>query len=247
VSYPFDRWPALDPGCELTFPVAVTVPADAAPGTRAVAFVVTQRVTNAGIGTDVEPQTQVRLDLDLGSQAIIRVSGDAQSAAQLAQITSPRVLWGGDPGRFRVRVANTGDTDLELDSQIVLSPFVGVAGRTLQGDAQTALPEGVREFTLRWSDPPLFGWFEPKLTVVGGKGSGVRLTKTLPTVYVLPPWWLLALVVVAIALPLWARRRRRRRPEWDEQRRSRARTRVEERLRAADAKQRAARARGRRP
>ena len=118
-----------------------------------------------------------------------------------------------------------------------------LAGALDGPDDLPTLPEGVRELRMRWSDPPLVGWFRPELVVVGGEGSGVRVTRPLDNVYVIPPWWMLLALVVAIWLPIRSLRKRRRRMRASGADRRRARTRVERRLRTQQAKERAARAR----
>jgi hypothetical protein len=71
----------------------------------------------------------------------------------------------------------------------------------------------------------------------------VRVTERLDTVYVLPPWWLVLLVLVALWLPVRAWRRRRRAMRESGADRSRARSRVERRLRKQRAQERARAAR----
>lgn len=250
VSFPgFPDRLRLPPDTEVAFPASIRVPRGATPGTHAVGLAISQRVS--AVGTDVAeaPSTRLRLALDLASVAVVRVPGDAVAAARLRGIDAPRFVWSGDDPAFRARVENVGDTDLTLDGQVELSSFLTSARRTLDAagpeDGFPTLPGGTRELTMRWTDPPLLGWFEPELVVVGGKGSGVRITDELETVYVLPPWWLLLLVVLALLVP-WRAHRRRRSPGNRATGRARARARVEERIRRDEARRRAAAARRRR-
>lgn len=209
----------LAPGTMAEFTVLVRVPEDARPGTRALGIGVSQRIGALGAATDEAAQSRVRLTTTLASQVVLRVPGEVTPDARLRRSSAPRVVWAGDQPVFRAWVENVGDTDLLLDAAVELDAFWGVAGRRLAADEQPVLPGGTRRFELRWTDPPLLGWFEPQLVVVGGKGSGVRITRTLPTVFVLPPWWLVALLVLATALPLRAGWRRRRQPRHEHPRR----------------------------
>jgi hypothetical protein len=233
----------LAAGSELKFPALVSVPANARPGTYALALGYSVRVNALGSESADAPASRVRLQAGPSSVAVIRVAGDAVPEARLTSIEAPRFVWGGSSPRFTARVANVGDTDLVIDGKVDLNAFIGTASRTLDAagpaKGQPTLPEGVRDLKMRWSDPPLLGWFQPELVVVGGKGSGVRISKDLDTVYVLPPWWLILLVVVAIWLPVRAARRRRHDPDAHELRSARAKHKVEKRLARDRARRRA--------
>jgi hypothetical protein len=209
VGFPTAR-AALRPGTSWTFDVAVKIPGGARPGTYAVAFAASQAIGSASVGDRDTPESEVRLAPAPASTAIVRVSGDVAPDARIRDIEAPRLIWGGHAPRFAVLVENVGDTDLMLDAEVDLEAYLWSAGRTLEASEQFVLPEGRRRLTMRWSDPPLFGSFRPELIVVGGAGSGIRITDELPRVWVLPPWWLIAATAFAVALPLWARRRRRR-------------------------------------
>ncbi len=251
VTYPgFGSSRDLAAGTELRVPVRIQVPTDPPPGTYSLGLSITWTVSAIGVDTTDAPASRVTLTPTLSSVAVIRLPGDVVPEARLRDVQAPRIVWGGQSPQFSARVENVGDTDLVIDAKVDLNAFIGTASRTLDAagpaQGQPALPGGTRLVKMRWSDPPLVGWFEPELVVVGGKGSGVRISKDLDTVYVLPPWWLILLVVIAIALPLRARRRRRRDPQAQDARRARARHRVEERMRKAEARRRAEAARRRR-
>ncbi len=243
VRMPFERWPSLEPGTALRFPVTIQVPDDARPGLHALGLGVQRQVTGASIGGVDTNDAHVRVTADLLSELLLTVSGDARARVRVKNVDGPRFVRSGHPAEFRATAANDGDTLLHIDSQVELGAFLSTASQTIpmQGpkDGYPTLPRGVRELRLRWSDPPLVGWFTPTLVVVGGEGSGVRVTRQLDTVFVLPPWWLVLLVVFAIWLPVRAWRRRRRVRHATGADRELARSRVEQRLRKRDAKQRA--------
>ncbi|MCW2972954.1 MAG: hypothetical protein JWN72_1227 [Thermoleophilia bacterium] len=248
LPYTNANWPTIASGATLKVPFQLDVPTGATPGTYAVALAVSQTVSAPGVQVDgAEQGSQSRVDLGAApaSQVIFDVTGDTTPNAKVRSVDAPRVVWGGSAPEFTVRVKNTGTTQLQLDSRVTLSPFWGAAGRQLDAQVQPALPEGERVFRMRWSDPPLFGWFEPKLLVVGGAGSDVKLERTLPTVWVLPPWWMLALLVLAIALPLTVIVRRRRSGHGQAVRSAKAHARIEHERRVSAAKARAAEARRR--
>lgn len=248
IPYTNANWPTIATGATLVIPFQLTVPRGATPGTYAVALAVSQSVSAPSVQVDGEEQgSQSRVDLGAApaSQVIFDVTGDTRPNAKVRSFDAPRVVWGGASPEFAVRVANTGTTQLQLDARVTLSPFWGAAGRQLDTDVQPALPGGERILRMHWSDPPLLGRFEPKLQVVGGAGSGVKIERTLPTVWVLPPWWMLVLLVLAIALPVAATVRRSRSGRSRAVRSAQARARVERERQVAAAKQRAAEARRR--
>ncbi len=248
VEFPgFDAGLELESGHQVRIPVRVTVPSDPPPGTHALGLSVAWTVAPVGVDTQDAPAGRVRLAPTLTSVAVINLPGEAVAEARLRSVDAPRWVWGGDRPTFRARVENVGDTELTIDGKVDLDAFVLTASRTLDAAGpergQPTLPGGVRDVKMRWTDPPLLGWFQPELVIVGGKGSNVRIAKDLDTVYVLPPWWLVLLVAIAIWLPLRARRRRSRDPEARELRSARAKHRVEQRLARDRARQRAEEAR----
>lgn len=237
VSFATEPMLQLQSATQVAVPVDIAIPTDARPGTYALALVASQRIGIPSPGGVEARGARVIVHADVSSQLVIRVPGDALSNARLRVLDAPRFIWGGRPTQFVARVENRGDTDLLIDGQVELAAFLGTASRTLEASGprhgQLTLPDGVREVRMRWSDTPLIGWFKPELVVVGGKGSGVRITKELPAVLILPPWWLILLVALAIALPFHARRRRRGAPGRRASRRAKAKRRVQERIRRA--------------
>ncbi|MCB0879820.1 MAG: hypothetical protein KDC46_12680 [Thermoleophilia bacterium] len=251
VTFPgFDSPRELASGRKLQFVALVTVPASATPGTYSLGVGASQDISALGVNTTLGPASRVSLEGIVASTVVIDVPGDVSPRIRIRGVSGPRVVWSGSTERFRADVENAGNTLLTIDGQVELGSFLSTAGRTLGAKGPDkgyeTLPGGRRELVMVWSDPPLLGWFSPELVVVGGKGSGVRVTKRLDTVYVLPPWWLILLIVIAIALPSWRWRRRRRDPRWQEHRRATAADRVAARKRKAEAKRRAAQARRRR-
>ena len=248
VEMPFEIWPSLAPDRQLRFPVTIRIPESAAPGSYALGLGVRQRVSGPSIGGLDTNDARVRLDAGVVSQIVVTVTGDAAPDLRVRDVEAPRLIWGGSSSTFSASAFNEGNTLLEVDAEVRLDAFIGTAARDLSTEAQPLLPGGRRDIELRWSDPPLVGWFRPKLVVVGGEGSGERVEKSLDTVYVLPPWWLVLLAAIAIWLPVRSVRKRRRRMQATGADRAKAIERVEARRRKAEAKRRAeaARRRGRR-
>ncbi len=247
VDFGFDRWPSLAAHTQLRFPVAIQIPPTASPGSYALGLAASQQVGGAGgIGGLDSSDARVRLAADVASSLVLTVDGEADARISISDVASPRVVWGGAQPRFTATVRNRGNVILDIDGEVQLDAFLGSARRDLGMREVPTLPGGRRDLEFRWQDPPLVGWFRPELVVVGGKGSGVRVERQLPTVFVLPPWWLLVILAAALWLPLRAWRHRRHDPARHEAKRAHARHRVEQRLKRDEARQRADAARRRR-
>jgi hypothetical protein len=208
----FDTKPhELAPGEAVDVTVSIHPPRDARPGVYAVAIVASQTFGALAANDAQVVGSHVRAHVNLGSTFVLVVPGAAKAAIKLHDVQSPRLVWRAKTPTFRATVENTGDTLLKLEGETQLSSFGGFATRALKSGEYPTLPDGRRRLEMRWSDRPWVGWFTPKLVAVGGSGSGVRVERTLPTVFVLPPWWVIALVIAAVILPTWSGRRRRAR------------------------------------
>lgn len=243
VRFPFERL-ALRARSTAVFDVTVTAPRDARPGAHTVllAFNVPTSAAQGGAG--------VTGTGGAASTIVLRVAGATTPDMRISGISSPRIVWNGKTTHFRAQVKNEGDTALDLDAQVQLHTLWGSSGRLLRADSQLVLPGGRRTYDIAYTDPPLLGRYAPRLTVVGGQGSDLRITRELPAVWVLPPWWFVLALAGAIALPVWMWRRSRRNESRSAARHAmradRARERIERRQEIADAKRRAADARRRR-
>lgn len=243
VTFPFERL-ALRARSAATFDVTVTAPRRARPGAHTVllAFNVPTTASQGGAG--------VTGFGGAASTLVLRVPGATTPDMRVSGISSPRIVWNGKTTHFRARVRNEGDTALDLDAQVQLHTLWGSSGRLLRADSQLVLPGGHRSYDIAYTDPPLLGRYAPRLTIVGGQGSDLRITRELPAVWVLPPWWFVLALSGAIALPAWMWRRTRRdaarAAARHAMRADRARERIERREEVADAKRRAAEARRRR-
>lgn len=208
----FDRSEqVLRPGETIAMDVVIDVPDDAAPGAYAFAIVATQVFAPIGTTNADAIGSRVEVRANLGSTFVIVVPGEAPASAKLVSHEAPRLVWRDEEPTFEAIVENDGQTLLKLEAATELSSFGAFATRTLRSAERPTLPGGRRALAMRWSDRPWIGWFTPRLVVVGGEGSGVRVEKQLPTVFVLPPWWVLVLLLVAVAIPVRAGVQRRRR------------------------------------
>lgn len=205
VSFPFERT-TLAARTVASFDVAIRAPRDARPGAHPVllAFTIPALATR-GDAIGVSGSGGV------ATTVVVTVPGEASASAAIRRADGPGTIRSSNPREhFTIGVENTGDTLLDLDAQIELRSPWGTS-RTLPAEHQLALPGGRRTFRVPFDDPPLVGRFVPTVTVVGGKDSGVRVTRELEPVWVLPPWWFWLALALAVALPVGLMLRRRRR------------------------------------
>ena len=201
----------LAPRETFELPVQVDVPDNATPGAYAVAVAALQEFSALTVNPSDSVGSKVQVRATVGSTLVFVVPGATTSSAKITSVHSPRFVWGDATPKFEARVENSGNTLLKLEGATELSAFGAFASRTLKSEEYPTLPGGERRLVMRWSDRPWIGWFRPQLIVVGGSGSDVRIERDLPTVFVLPPWWVLALLVAAIALVVRSSTARRRR------------------------------------
>jgi hypothetical protein len=195
----------------IAFSFRVRVPEDASPGAHGAAIVFSRTIAQPGSQTDAKNRVVLRASVAM--QLVVTVSGDLRPDLRIADLDAPRFVWSGERPRLRATLENTGNTLQSVDGAVRMSAFTGRAAEDLALPAVQLLPEGRRRVSARWNDPPMFGWFRPKVEV---SASGERYRRSYPLMLVVPPWWMLALIGAAIALPIvtfWRRRRRSRGPK----------------------------------
>lgn len=185
----------------------VQVPRNATPGAHACAILVAQTARVAGTNTDA--RSGVATTGAVGAVVVVTVPGDLRYSIATRRIRSPRWIWSGDSARFDIRLANTGNTMITPSTVFHSGSFAGVADQRITTRPLPILPRGQRTISIRWNDAPLVGWFHPRVFVTAP--SVDQTVITYPTVVVLPPRWLIALIVLAIVSPIAAHMVRRRR------------------------------------
>lgn len=184
----------------------VRVPRDARPGVHAVAILVSREMSLPATNTD--GSAHVTVTGSLASELLITIPGAAVARAQLVAPHGPRVVWSGQRPVFSTLLKNRGDTLVVANGRFDTGAFTGIAPARVQIPETLVLPDGARRLTARWNDPPLLGWFHPRMFINAGPAG--ELEARFPTVFVLPPWWVMALAIAAVALPIYGAFRRRR-------------------------------------
>jgi len=195
------------PDQRLELPIRIRIPADTPPGSHALGIVASRVIAEPGSNTDGE--ARVTVSASVVSQLVLTVSGGARYDVAVGKLRAPRLVWPGDDVRFRATVHNRGNVLARItQARVGVGAFTGQAERQLQIQDVDVLPAGKRRLETRWQERPLLGWFRPSVFL---NVDGKQVRKEYPTVYVLPPWWLMALIAAALLLPVWGRVRRQRR------------------------------------
>lgn len=192
-------------GEQVELPVLIAVPRNASPGLHAAGVAIARRLVRPSASTD--QRTRVTVQASLLAQLLITVSGPAQTRVQLEHPRAPWLVRQGEKPLFEATLANEGNTLVTGTGELAMGTFAGTDAGSYQVRKSLVLPGGRRRLQVRWDDPPWIGWFRPTMIV---DANGERLVARYPTVFVLPPWWLVAMLVAALLTPLAVRLRRRR-------------------------------------
>lgn len=199
---PVDRM-RLAPGETLVFPFELRVPAGAPAGTNQGAVLLSDPPRPAGAG-GAELGVQARLAMQL----FVTVPGELTRKLEIIDAAAPKRVRAGDDLPISFRVRNTGNTISHARSTVQLRSRIGgrVLHRTRWRD-ERVLRGAERQLQARWRDTPLLGFVRPEIEVTNEEGT---VRTTLPTVWITPPWWLVAGLGLAIILPGMAVAYRRR-------------------------------------
>lgn len=207
IALPFDEF-LIDPGDDVVLPFTIRVPEDAAPGSNYLALgakAVAARTTSDEGSVGVGAQLAVFIDVQL--------PGALDRKLVVDQVRGPgRLLWHDRSARVRFRARNVGPQTENVKAQLTLTPtfHVGKDLGVLRYERARVLRGGNRDFSDSFRGHPWIGRFVPELRVTSEQGTVV---KQLPAVWILPPWWYLAIVFVLIAIAVWVTIRHRRR-QW---------------------------------
>jgi hypothetical protein len=187
----------LASGEQISFSVEVAIPADASPGGRYGAVIVSNAPSAESSGG-----TQARVVSRLASLMLTRVEGDVTESGQLTdfRISGPdSVFWQSKgPDSFELLFENTGNVHLAPYGQITVSNLLGQTVGTLPVDAYFALPDSTRyRLIQRSTDSFMFGRYTATLNL--NRSYGDRVDTAQLSFWVIP-WRILGLGLVALLL-----------------------------------------------
>lgn len=203
----------LQPFEKITFDVIVDVPADAPVGSSyaGVEFDITGTIDGSNAAPSGESQVGLRIVSVL--QLLLTVPGPVERDLRLLEAKTRDAfrLGGTSFVSYGVRYRNEGTVNDHVKGRVRITSLFGNEVETLELRELTIIRGAERTDRVVWADPPRFGIFSATVEVTGDDGR--KIVRDLGHVFLLPPWWLVALIVAALVLPfvyLWWRRRR----EW---------------------------------
>jgi hypothetical protein len=212
---PEARKVVLKHGETVRLAVTVKVPVGADPGSH-------YAVIRGALGPEVTPvkgESVAAFKSAVALQYFINVAGERIVSGEISSTEAPRLVQRkqGSYVPVSVRFKNTGNITNEVVGKV---RFTSIFGRTVR---QLPIRKGIvlrgseRQFDVIWNDPPWIGRFTPIVVVTGMDGKPQK--RTLPAVWVVPPWPYGLALILAILIPLtriWLRRRREIRRIMDE-------------------------------
>ena len=194
----------LQPGERLLVPYLVQVPTDPPGGTVTGGIAVRDQT-----GID-EELSGARITRSLVVQLQVTFPGGVARPLEVDDVESPRLVWTGqDPDRVSVEytISNVGEV---VDTAQTVLEVEGLFGRSVakvEATPEVLIPRSAQQFRLDWRGLPWIGVYRPTLVVTSQDGE---VREQLPRVWVLPPWWVLALAAGAVLLAIAGIVRRRR-------------------------------------
>lgn len=198
----------LEPMKQATFPITVTIPADAAPGDHAGAI-----LASSPISGTTEEGAKVTMDRRTGTRLYLRVNGPLSAEFSVDSVDteyshSINPLGGSASVRYRVR--NTGNVRLSGTTTIKLAGPLGIGETSKTLPALTDLLPGQSVvLTAALDDVPALFAGRTTVIVTPDEGSGAKPASGAVTSFT-PPLTPLIVLLVAICILLVLRARRRR-------------------------------------
>lgn len=196
----------LEQGEEITFQVDVSAPANAEPGGRYGAVIISNAPDETQTGT-------ARLTTRVASLFLVRIEGDIEESGEVTdfRVAGPSSIFLRDngPDQFELLFENTGNVHLTPYGQIVVENTFGQTVNTLPIDAYFALPDSTRYRAIANAGDALrIGRYTANLQLNRGYGSS---TDYRTVSYWVIPWRILlgALFVIFLisAIVRWFKNR----------------------------------------
>lgn len=173
----------LAPGAQETFTFTIRVPDGAAPGSHF-----------GGVFISVEPPEMENSGAAVGYQVAhivsIRVSGEANEAADIRQFSTSRFLYGSQNVDFNVRIENKGNVLVRPAGPLEIFNMLGnkVGYLTFNESQFAVFPGNTREFNdIKWKGDSLgFGRYEAILSPQYGDEGAKKTMSSSVTFWILP-------------------------------------------------------------
>jgi hypothetical protein len=192
----------LKSGEEAKQVVAVTPPLDAPVGDNFAAIIVE--------ATEVTGGDEPKVTTAEGQKVAIRITGVVQffftvpgeirhdTRILRTEVGDSFVVGSNRFVTYSVFVKNNGNVNDHVSGSVVVHSLFGNKVVEIPIRRQLLLRGSTREIRVLWTHPPFFGRFTGDVTLRTEDPDHPKIERGLPTVTILPPWWVLALVAASI-------------------------------------------------
>ena len=139
----------------------------------------------------------------IGALVLLRVSGDAKEAANVATFDTSKGIYEKGPVEFDLRVENTGSVHIKPAGIIAVTDIFGKKVADVSMEQNRVLPGAIRKMTATWDKPPLMGKFTATLLTYYGTDN--KQLSAATTFWVIP-WTLIIIwlsVIIVVFVVLW--------------------------------------------
>jgi len=182
---------------KITIPVVIDIPADADPGGRYGAVIIsTAPQKDAAAST---PKTEVRTISRLGSLFFVRVNGAADEDGQLKEfrVKGNQNFFEYGPINFEALFQNNGNVHLTPFGHVEIKNVLNRKVGEITIEPWFVMPGSNRLREVKWDREGLFGRYEAKIFVNRGYGDIID-EKTI--YFWVIPWKLISIITICVAI-----------------------------------------------
>jgi hypothetical protein len=188
----------LDPGEEVTIPVAITVPENAPPGGHF-----------AGIFGSLEPPASEVLGVGagvgyrVGNIINVRVAGDIVEEAAIRTFQTSQLVYGEKDVTFTARIENSGNVLVRPTGPLSVTNMLGdtVAELVLNDTQAGVFPGTIRPIDANWNGDGLgFGRYVAEVALVYGVQGEAQYSTTANTTFWIIPWEIIRPLLIVLGV-----------------------------------------------
>jgi len=196
----------LNQGDELTLPVTISLPANANPGGKFGAVVVSAVSKKDVSGTEARAYSGATVISRIASLVFVTVSGDTKSEGVLTSFATKnnKTIFFSSEIPVRLVFQNTGNVNLNPYGIITVRDTFGSVLGTTELDPWFALPDSLRTRDVTLHRSNMFGKYSAHVAV--NRGYGNVIDEKEITFYVFPPFWIAVIIISLILVIIGARK-----------------------------------------
>lgn len=198
----------LEPFEKVTFDVVVEPPLDAPVGSSYAAI----EYEFAG-GDEPEGSSEIGLRITALMQILLTVPGPIEHDLKFLKADTRDAFRIGNTSfvSYDLRYRNDGTVHEHIKGEIEVTSIFGNVVETIDLGERVLIRGATGTDRATWTDLPRFGIFTATATIEGDDGT--KHSRDIERIVLLPPWWVIALLVASLVIPpIWVWHRRRQ--EW---------------------------------